>query len=164
MRWNFSEHLIRALAATALATGICVPLVRAQAVSEYTLGVSKSAAGAAGFGDTLSRAISKATNQLSDKLQTQTHESPAQVTKENRAASKKAGEAGGRQRLASDPAPSEIKLPQGKLLIEIARPDRAQWSEQATVAKGKNVDIGAKPANPYPSVVTLTFKEPKKER
>jgi hypothetical protein len=129
--------------------------VKAQAAAEYTMGVSKSAAGAVEFGNTKGRSISKAAGELSDKLERQIHESPAQVTKENRAAfAKGAGEGGGTLRFASDPSdaavfvdghlvaqtPAEIKVPQGKHAIRITRPDSDQWFGQATVAKGQAVD------------------------
>jgi hypothetical protein len=78
--------------------------------------------------------------------------------KENRAAfAKEAGEGGGTLRFASDPSgaavfvhgrlvartPTEIKVPQGKHAIKITRPDRDQWFEQATVAKGQTADSGS---------------------
>ncbi len=177
MRQNFPGRVFRTLAATALATGLCVSLVKAQAAAEYTLGFSKSAAGAVGFGNTMSRSMSKAANELSDKLKTRIHESPAQVMKENRAAfAKEAGAGGGTLRFASDPSdaavfvdgrlvartPAEITVPQGKHAIEVARPDRNQWFEQATVAKGQTVDVSAKLVNPYPSIITLSFGGTKK--
>jgi hypothetical protein len=177
MRQNFPGRVFRSLAATVLATGLCVPLVKAQAASEYTMGVSKSAVGAAGVGNTMSCSMSKAADELSDKLKTRIHESPAQVMKENRAAfAREAGEGGGTLRFASDPSdaavfvdghlvartPVEIKVPQGKHAIKITRPDRDEWFEQATVAKGQTVDIRAKLVNPYPSVITLSFKDTKK--
>jgi len=37
MRQNSPGRVFRTLAATALATGLCVPLVKAQAAGEYTL-------------------------------------------------------------------------------------------------------------------------------
>ncbi|MGA2475952.1 MAG: PEGA domain-containing protein [Terriglobia bacterium] len=179
MRQNSPGRVFRTLAATALATGLCVPLVKAQAAGEYTLGVSKSAAGAVGFGNTMSRRMSKAADELSDKLKTQIHESPAQVMKENRAAfAKAAGEGGGTLRFASDPSdaavfvdgrlvartPAEITVPPGKHAIEVTRPDRDQWFEQATVAKGQTLDISAKLVNPYPSVITLSFNDTTKNK
>ena len=177
MRQKFPGRVFRTLAATAFATGLCVPLVKAQAAAEYTMGVSKSAVGAGGVGNTMSRRMSKAVNELSDKLQTQIYKSPAQVMKENSAAfEKEAGKEGGTLRFVSDPSdaavfvdghlvartPVEIKVPQGKHAIKITRPDRDEWFEQATVAKGQTVDIRAKLVNPYPSVITLSFKDTKK--
>jgi archaellum component FlaG (FlaF/FlaG flagellin family) len=177
MRQNFPGRVFRTLAATVLATGLCVLLVKAQAAGEYTMGVSKSVVGAAGAGNTMSRSMAKAADELSDGLQTRIYESPAQVMKENRAAfAKEAGGGGGTLRLASDPSdaavfvdgrlvartPAEIKVPQGKHAIKITRPDRDQWVEQATVPKGQTMDIKAKLVNPYPSVITLSFKDTKK--
>jgi archaellum component FlaG (FlaF/FlaG flagellin family) len=177
MRQTLPGRAFRTLAATALATGLYVLLVKAQAAGEYSMGASKSVAGAVEVGNTMSRSLSKATDALSDKLKTATRESPAQVMKENRAAfAKEAGEGGGTLRFASDPSdaavfvdgrlvartPTEIKVPQGKHAIKITRSDRDQWVEQASVAKGQVVDISAKLVNPYPSAVTLSFDHPKK--
>ena len=142
-------------------------------------GFSRSAAGAVGFGNTLSRRMSKAAEELSVKLKTQIHKTPAQVMKENRTAfAKKAGVGGGTLRFASDPSdaavfvdgrlvartPAEITVPQGKHAIEVTQPDRDQWFEQATVAKGQTVDINAKLVNPYPSIITLSFNDTTKNK
>lgn len=177
MRQNLPGGVFRALAVITLAMGLCVPQVMAQAASEYAVGVSKVAAGAVGLGNTMSRSISKAANQLSDRLATQIHESPAQVMKQNRTAlAKQAGETGGTLRFTSDPSdaavfvdghlvartPAEIKLPQGKHAIKITRPDRDEWLEQTTVAKGQTADIRAKLVNTNPSVITLSFDDNKK--
>jgi hypothetical protein len=58
--------------------------------------------------------------------------------------------------------PAEITVPQGKHAIEVTRPARDQWFEQATVAKGLTVDINAKLVNPYRSIITLSFDDTKK--
>ena len=60
--------------------------------------------------------------------------------------------------------PAEITVPPGKHAIEVTRPDRNQWFEQATVAKGQTVDISAKLVNPYPSVITLSFNDATKNK
>ena len=179
MRHSIPGCTFRTLAATVLVAGLCVPVVKAQAAAEYSVGVSKSAAaGAAGLGN-MGRSLSNAFNQISDKLKTQIPEgaSPAQVMQENRTAlAKEAGEGGGTLRFVSSPSdaavyvdgrlvartPTEFKVPQGKHEIKITRSDRDQWIEQATVAKGQTVDVHAKLPNLYPSVVTLSFKDTKK--
>jgi hypothetical protein len=177
MRQNLSARVFLALSAGMLTIGLGAPLIRAQAAAEYAVGVTKSAAGAVAAGNTMSGSMSKATGTISAKLQAATRESAAEVMKVNRAAlAKEAGESGGTLRLASDPSdaavfvdgrlvartPAEIRVAPGKHQIEIARPDRERWSEQASVAKGQTVNISGKLENLYPSVITLDFKNSKK--
>ena len=177
MRRNLSVRVFLALSAGMLTIGLGAPLLKAQAAAEYAVGVTKSAAGAVAAGNTMSRSMSKASGTISAKLQAATRESAAEVMKENRAAlAKEAGESGGTLRLASDPSdaaiyvdgrlvartPAEVKLPPGKHQIEITRPDRERWLEQATVVKGQTVNLSGKLENLYPSVITLDFKNNKK--
>ena len=158
-----------------MATG-CT-LLKAQAATEYTLGTSKAAAGAAGLGNVMNRRMSEAARKVSGNLKTQIHQSPAQVMKENLTAlEKQAGDDGGVLRISSDPddaavfvdgqlvarTPAEIKTPAGKHQVMVTRPDRDQWTKEVSIVKGKTVKLHAKLVNTNPSVISLSFPEAKK--
>ena len=180
MRTNLrTSFLVMGTAMLALFLGPIT--LRAQAAAEYTMGASKAATGAAGFGNIMNRGLSKAGNKISEKLseqmKTPIHESPALVMKENRAVLEKlAGANGGTLRFTSDPSdatvlvdgklvgrtPAEIQVPAGKHTIVMGRPDRDQWSKQVTVAKEQTLDVHAKLVNSNPSVITLDFRDPGK--
>jgi hypothetical protein len=150
--------------------------LRAQAAAEYTLGTSKVATGAAGFGNIMNRSFSKATGKISDNLKISAHQSPARVMQENRSALEKlASDGGGTLHVTSDPddaavfvdghlvarTPTEIKIPAGHHSIMVTRPDRDQWTKHITVAKDQSIEIMAKLVNTNPSVITLDFSDAK---
>ena len=169
-----SSTLRLAVAMLAVAAG--ASLLKAQAAAEYTLGTSKVATGAAGFGKIMNRSLSKAAGKISDNLKTSIHESPAKVMQENRSALEKlASDGGGTLRVTSDPddaavfvdghlvarTPTGIKIPAGHHSIMVTRPDRDQWTKQITVAKDQSIEIMAKLVNTNPSVITLDFSDAK---
>ena len=177
MRPNSPSFAFRTLAAAALAMAVCTPLARAQAATEYTLGASKAATNAAAVGNAMTRSLSKATDKLSENLKSQVRESPKQVMKENRAKFEKdAADGGGTLHLTSEPSdaavfidgrlvartPAEVKVREGRHSIKMTRPDRDEWTEQVTVGKGQDVDVNAKLVNSNPSVINLSFADPKK--
>lgn len=176
MRRNL-RYLMRfsILVAVAVVTG---PMqLRAQSAAEYTLGTSKAATGAAGFGKVMNRSVTKAANKISENLKTSTHENPARVMQKNRTAIEKlAGEDGGTLNIKSDPddaavfidgqlvarTPVEIKVSAGDHKIMVTRPDRDQWSKEVKIAKGKTLEISAHLINTNPSVISLDFPDVKK--
>jgi hypothetical protein len=176
MRMDYAGTAIGALA-LATAISLSASTAKGQAAAEYTIGVSKSAAGAAGVGNTLGQSLSKAAGKVSGQIQTQTetHTSPREVMKDNRAAlERSAGATGGVLRLTSDPddaaifvdgrltarTPADIKVPAGKHVVRVTRPDRDPWNKQVTVSKGQTLELRPELVNTNPSVLSLDF--PKK--
>lgn len=166
------------LAVAMLAVAAGASLLKAQAAAEYTLGTSKVATGAAGFGKIMNRSLSKAAGKISDNLKTSIHESPARVMQENRSALEKlASDDGGTLHVISDPddaavfvdghlvarTPVEIKVPAGDHEIMVTRPDRDQWTKKAKIVKGQTLEISAHLVNTNPSVISLDFPDAKKK-
>lgn len=172
------RHFIGSIILLTVAISVGALQTRAQAAAEYTLGTSKAATGAAGFGNIMNRSLSKAAGKVSDDLKTSTHESPAKVMLENRSALQKlASEGGGTLHIVSEPddgavfvdgrliarTPAEIKMPTGKHQIMVTRPDRDQWTLQVSIVKGQTLEISAKLVNTNPSVISLDFPDSKKQ-
>jgi hypothetical protein len=172
------RHFIASIILSAVAISLGALQLGAQAAAEYTLGTSKVATGAAGFGNIMNRSLSKAAGKISDNLKTSIHESPARVMQENRSALEKlACDGGGTLHLTSDPVdaavfvdghlvartPVEIKVPVGEHEVMITRPDRDQWTKKVKIVKGQTLEISAHLVNTNPSVISLDFPDAKKK-
>lgn len=155
-----------------------VTSLKAQAAVEYTLGTSKASAGGAALGQAMSQSLSKAAGKLSGDLNASTHENPAQVMQANRTAlEKSANEDGGILHIVSDPddaaifvdgrlvarTPARIKVPAGNHQLMLSRPDRDQWTLQVKLAKRQTLEVTAKLVNTNPSVISLDFRDSKKQ-
>ncbi len=171
------RHFTSSLIFLAVAISVGAVQTKAQAAAEYTLGTSKAASGAAGFGNIMNRSLSKAANKVSDDLKTSIHESPEKVMQDNRAAlEKQAATGGGTLSVASQPTdakilvdgrlvgrtPAKIKVPAGDHTVTLGRPECDEWTKRVSVEKDQTLEINAKLNNTNPSVISLDFSNNKK--
>lgn len=171
------RQFISAIFFLAMAISVGALQLMAQAAAEYTLGTSKAATGAAGFGNTMNRSLSKAAGKVSNDLKTSIHESPEKVIQDNRATlEKRAAEGGGTLSVTSQPTdakilvdgrlvgrtPAKIKVPAGDHTVTLGRPDCDEWTKRVSVEKDQDLEISAKLNNTNPSVISLDFSSSKK--
>ncbi len=142
----------------------------AQAAAEYGILAGSSATSTAKIGSTLN----SKTNKLADRVQGRISKSLENVMEENKQKlEQKSREGGaalhidsvpGRGTVSIDGAkvahtPTELKVPEGKHVIEVTLPGYLPWRREVSLSRGENLSLKAELENMYKSVITLSIQK-----